>query len=978
MTKRLPVSSPQNSWTDGECVTKDDLDTEQNSNNSNDEAIVNNFFGSGVLLESLDNNIIFDTNELTPLQAGLVAAGTFDGNGLEPASQPTDNLLGNQLKVTLSDSTVFGRFSVKVLIIGLNFDGDLIMDRMNFYRNGEKVTANHYARVLTIMFNDLKGNNNCSANYGGRVLIEQAAPMYLSKDPKSVAQDFQPDIFFRDFRVADKSKGLYNTIQEAIGPNYNADDLNINITGLANRTLPAGSTTKRIGQKFQATTNNIQKITLLAGVYKNENADLDTLYDWSGDLIISFHRLQTKVACITDIVPDLDIEFDPDPNPLVELSFSQAELRAAGYTLTDVAQPVDFVFNDSMIGVPGGISPDEYYVVTARRSGSTVQGEIFFEVGADRLDQARLTIFNNGVWADVPEEDMWFQVWSDAGKITDGQAYDCGKGVFYPKTTTDPTTGQEIDNQERYFNFITNAYSVKNTGVVKAVSELNSPAQDQITGNTVFERKQNVPEFDFVTNSDLETLKETSDPLIIGCAEDNNPQNNPEIMGEQTLPGTAKGDVFTIVDPQPDILSQQLIGSVLIPNNDCAAKDYRIFKVDVCVDGYGDVNGDGVINDEDLFRMSQLIGESVFFPSTQQKIVDGYISLLELLRADVDNDGYVSANDFSLLQSYLNREINSFPAGTSFTHVDLTVQASVGRYDGYFDCGPNYLIDGYCTVVFPDDLTVEEREYYGNHAPPPSIDGEDVVFRTVPFEPVEYKILPQQFWVEYLINVNSKAKILPATFAREQSNDSPDCGDTTPFGCEDSIDRQQIECDPGQNDFYIPGNLILGEGSQILNEDGSNYKHDFEIYSIILQIPEEPLNEVNIDIFTKFLLDRGDKLTASGYAAPRYSDCTTVQPEDLALNRLRFDIAVQALNKNLDGYEPVDGYGIIVDDTIGVFMDHDKGILRLTMANMEVDSIFKSLITKIQITVYMKKAGWNNKPLVVTPDELAGFMTMGC
>ena len=88
MTKRLPVSSPQNSWTDGECVTKDDMDTEQASNNANDEAIVNNFFGSGVLLESLEGNIIFDTDELTPIQAGLVAAGTFDGNGLDPASQP--------------------------------------------------------------------------------------------------------------------------------------------------------------------------------------------------------------------------------------------------------------------------------------------------------------------------------------------------------------------------------------------------------------------------------------------------------------------------------------------------------------------------------------------------------------------------------------------------------------------------------------------------------------------------------------------------------------------------------------------------------------------------------------------------------------------------------------------------------------------------------------------------------------------------
>ena len=52
MTTRLPVSAIQNNYIDAQKVTKDDLDVEQNYNNSQNSAIVNNFFGSGILLES--------------------------------------------------------------------------------------------------------------------------------------------------------------------------------------------------------------------------------------------------------------------------------------------------------------------------------------------------------------------------------------------------------------------------------------------------------------------------------------------------------------------------------------------------------------------------------------------------------------------------------------------------------------------------------------------------------------------------------------------------------------------------------------------------------------------------------------------------------------------------------------------------------------------------------------------------------------
>ena len=108
----------------------------------------------------------------------------------------------------------------------------------------------------------------------------------------------------------------------------------------------------------------------------------------------------------------------------------------------------------------------------------------------------------------------------------------------------------------------------------------------------------------------------------------------------------------------------------------------------------------------------------------------------------------------------------------------------------------------------------------------------------------------------------------------------------------------------------------------------------------------------------------------------RYSDCTTVQDADLFLNRIRFDVAIQAFVPNFDGYTDADGYGIIVDDIIGVHLDQTTGILKLTVKDLFVDQVFKTLVTKIQILAYLKKGGWNNQVVTVEPSAVAGLLSV--
>ncbi len=975
MTIRIPVSTLQNRWNDAQRVDRSDLDTEQDHGNTAIAAVVNNHFGSGVLPASAEQNVLFDSDDLSSEQASILAAGDFDGTGMQVASQPSDTNLGNQIEVELTGTSAFGRLSTKVLIVGLDFQNVPQYDRFTFHRDEKQVTRKHYKHILGVFFNDFKGNNNCSRSLGGRIVIREAASFQLSRDPVTVSQDVEPNLFFRDFKTPDSAVSLYNTIQDGIGPEYSVDSLDINTTVKQNRYLAAGDVTSKIAEKFLIATNNIQKVTLLLGAVPDTTTTIDKKFDWSGNIVISVYELQTTVNCPTDYKPDLAIEFDPGAQPLAQLSFSQSELRDLGYVLTDVLQPVDFVFSETQLGSTTNsiVVPGRYYAVAINRAGAAGTGTIFTGVGNDKTDNARLSLFS-GVWVDVAEEDLWFQVWSDDAKVADGQAYDAGNGMQLDKTTIN-SVGAEVDYSLSDLPLADTGENTLNTAVIQAVTEESVREQDERTGNPVNSRKKFTPSFSFVTAAGLNALKAVGEPLIIGCAEDTNPKRNELLEKVQVFPGLVRGDTFTVVNPDPDLLSNNLLGSKLIPNTGCNVKDYRIFKVNYCVDGYGDVNGDGYIDNSDVVRCAALVGESLFFDSTQQKIVDGYISTLELLRADVDGDGYISATDVSLISQFVTRTITSFPVGATFTHLEIIVQQSIGRNDGYFDCDGYVRLDGYTgqNLVSPGALDPYELVYDG-YLSPVYMELVDSTFATVPFPGTTFQIVPQAFWQDYLLSFGSDARQVPVSLTYSSALSTASCSEAAPFGC---TDRSVVtpECDPGRNDIMFPDNVIIRRG-QILNPDGTHHKIDFEIGQVIVELPDVPLQESVLNVFDKFVADAGDGFTRAGFPAMRFADCSTVQSDGLARRQVKFGVAVQAFVPNLDGYDD-DGYGIIIDDIIGVYMDHTTGVLTLTISDLAVDDIYQTLVTKIEITVYLKKGGWNNGVLTVDASQVPGLLSSG-
>lgn len=976
MTKRQPVSILENTFHDAQKVTQEDLQIEQAHNDGKFSSIIQNHFGSGILLSQITQNILFNSDELNLTQISLVASNDFDGTGISPTIQPSDSNLGNQLEVELSNSNVFGRLSVKVLIIGLDFQGNIQYDRLTFHRNEKQVTSKHYTNIISLFFNDFKGNNSCSRLLNGTIIIREAASMQLSRNAIMVAQDVQPNLFFRDFKIADPvNNTLFTTLQIGIGSSYTVDSLNITTTDKIDRVLSANDVTSQIGQKFLATINNIQKITLLLGVQKDDLATTENWFNWAGDLVISLYSLQKTVDCPSDIVPNLAVDFDPEFVPLVQLSFNQQTLRDAGIVLTNILQPVDFVLSSTKVSSTTNpvIVPGEFYAVTIKRSGAATNGTLFTAVGSDKITNSRVTLFND-VWLDVPEEDMWFQIWTDAAKIADGQAYDSGIGVELNKTGIDPDTGAVIDYQSINHPFADSSSNILNIGVIQAVENQSSPTQDERTGSPVFSRQQFVPSFSFVNEINLLDLKKVSEPLIIGSGKDINPKQNPNLIKIQELPGLVKGNNFCIVNPDPDLLSLNLVGSKLIPNIS-AGFEYRIFKSTICTDGYGDVNADGYINSADIARASQLLGESLLLSSTQTKIINGTISSLEIKRADVDGDGYVTVNDVNLITAYVNRSINSFPVGSSFTRLCLQVQNSIGRNDGYYDCGECCVrLDGYggLNIVNASSLTLTELIYDGYQGTI-SIDGADPAFTTTPFVPVTFEIVSQPFWQDYFLIFDSKARQVPASFTYDEGIPKIDCVTPLINVCNDRADVG-VSTDPGRNDFFVPDNLVIGKG-EILRPDGSSFPVDFEVAHIILELPQIPLTEASINIFDKFVVDRGDGLTVAGLKCLRFSDCTTVKNTAINNNQIRFGVAIQSFVPNLDGYTELDGYTLIVDDIIGIYMDGTTGILKLSIKDLSVDSLYMTLVTKIQITVYLKKAGFENQTLIITPDLIAGLIS---
>ena len=1085
MTKRNPVSAQQNIWNNGQVVDDDDLSLEQQFNNTIQSSIISNHIGAGALPDDLLQNILFDSS---------LATGFLDGVAVFTQNQPSDNNFGNQLEIELSNSKAAGRKVIKIAIIGLDFQSNLQYETFVFKTNETQVSFKHFSKILLILFNDFIGDPNLSLNLGGKIVIREVKPLTLSRDAIMVSQDIEPNLFFRDFFVNANNTSLSMFLQAAL-PIYNIDSLNISTDVKDQKLLLNGDVTTQIGQKFKASTNNIQKISLLLSV---ENQDIGHTADlvWNGDLVVSIYPLQSNVTSPSDLVPNLPIEFPPNNIPIAQISFNYSSLQDNGVVLDSVPQPVDFIFSNSPIASGNILIPGNYYALTIKRSGAANKCDILVAAGGDQTPDSRITVFTGDLWVDIPEQDLWFRVWTDSAKLSDGQGYESGFGIIVPKTTLDEISGATIDHSLDHLQFSGNDVF---KAVISASTQETTPVEDQRTGEPILSRKQFVPQVELLNSLDITSLEKASDPLLAGAIVDKNRKffdSISSLINSKLYSATMAEDelLIKIIDDPTDttrfdtsvnslvtnLLNGDFVGAKIIPNNNSNSIFYKIAEARLCSMMVGDVDGNGIIDVNDLTllntylgynlntglplnstittngvtttavngyttyiapfsnlsniefqvvnsstnavvasgldgilvanpndpRLAQFTSATVNFNSitglssfklvmfnnfnpedkgifdiisldttlnviTIRKILLNGDTIGQMLRADIDGDFMITALDGYLLQSYIDRVVDpiftptSFPApttnpfnkiGTRFNILRFKLEKFVDR----FDDSTNVRV-GRSTALHPSPDIFAEDGYFFNHD-----------FYSSPVPIVFQK---QLSWDNSLVVTSSQIKQVPSIFTTQNGFIVNKC-ELDGIVCE--VYEEPPDFDPGKVDAFIPNNLIIGNGGEIVNPDGSNYKVDFEIGTIVLEIPAASFtSERFINIFTDFVADFNQSgLTRLGFPAMKFADCSRVEMNALLNNQVRFSVAVQSFSPNIDGIDSSGITGAIVDGKIGVNMDYASGILALDFTNLLQDIILQTANTKIQITVLLKKAGFNNIPLFVDSEKTFNMLEL--
>lgn len=1088
MTKRVEVSTSKNIWFDTQKVDDSDLTLEQDHNASTSAAIINNHIGTGIVPETLNPVVIFDSS----LHVGLL-----DGIAIPAQNQPTNNNLGAQLEISLTNSEARGLKKIKVGIIGLDFEGNLQFETFSFRKNEKQVGKKHFTNILVLLFNDFIGDPNLSHNLGGKIVIKEAQGMLLSRDTKVISQDVQPNLFFRDFFV-DSAFSLNGILQNAL-PTYNIDTLNIHTAVRDNKVLANGDVVTHYGQKFKATTNNIQKITTLLSV-RNLGINPNDLV-WNGDLILTVYKLQTTVTNPLDIIPNLDIEFQPNSVPIAQVSVDFVSLKNNGIVLDNTPQPVDFILSNSPIAGGNVLEVGSYYAFTLKRSGAANKCDILIAVGDSHLDDSRVTAFTGTVWVDIPEEDLWFQIWSDSAKVSDGQAYDTGHGIQIEKTTIDPVTQATIDHSFGNLDFVGNdVYHA----MLSAKQKNSTPIPSEITGNPVNSRQQMVPQIDMLNTIALSNIDSASEPLLLGAISDKNIKYHDSISEQiraHLRSATVVGDniLIKVIDDATDtgrydtdvnelvasLLNGNLVSAKITPNSGSPSIFYRIAQAELCNMIVGDVNGDGIVDKTDLdllgiyngfnlnvspplttsitttgnivdgynttfvngystitspfaneFSLSiqlvrktdgyviaesledvviiadpnnsslaQLTASSIQFNNietlsnysivvtnstvennnggfdivsvqtatdvlTIKKILLTKESIEAMFRADIDGDFVVSDDDGYLLSEYISNNTDTLsststyprPAtnaytkiGTTFNVIRLKLEKFEDRQDDYSDSIGSGRPDN---VHAPVDLYLSDG-YFHSHD-----------FYT---NPSLISFDKRLVWHDDLVVVNSKPKLLPSVFTTTSGDTHYEC-DVNGLNC--LIYPQQPNFDKGRVDYFVPDNLIIGSGMK--NPDGSDYKVDFEVATVTIEVPDGLFGtERTINLIQDFIAEyEGKGVTKLGYPAMRFADCSYVQQNALNNDQIRFAVAVQSYSPVVDGLS-TDGYeGAIVDGKMGVYVDHDNGLLTVNFSHLYEDETLPTLSTKIQVTVFIKKAGFNNKPKFIDSQKTTNLLSL--
>jgi hypothetical protein len=706
MKSRVSSVLPKANFYDGQKVTESDLDAEQLHNQSVSSGIINDFHGSGIVKDSLfESNILLNTS--TPgvyakegfpnLTKETIELGRFDGLPIKLDLQPSDSF-GNRLELELFNADIGGRIETKVLIVGFAYSslserGQLVTEMVSFQKNGTLLSKYYYKEILSVIFNNFSGGvgrtelepSKNSLNViaeSGYLEIRECEPLKVF--PKSVVSEQieSPNFDLNTFITGDTGTSIEALLMEAIGDDVNFSDLYFELSpAIVVSFEKNGSVSKSFGHKFLSKSNNLQRVDLLLSVDADTSLPAEQQFDFSGELVLSVHNIQSETKCSTDLVPDRLLDFDPEIEPILEISFDQSDLATLGYSLNSYPQPIAFNLASTLIADPNitpGIEEGKYYAVILSRRGDTRTGTINLQVGWDKptrknengqiltpeerfqKQSGRFFEFDTSTkrYVDYSSYSLWHKIHADCLEITSGTAYS-NDSLLISIPKTEPFVGNtEISKYIDGISLANVSFESSNYVVLSHIQSFKAPTTHPRTGNIAYTRIVDTGEISVCNQTDFSSLSEQN-PLIIAKVLDRNVRSASRITQEVTLPGTVGSNYILIIDPLSTLLTDNLVGRILTPDVSCECnKKYNIIKTECLSYSVGDINNDGTIDSLDISELVNIMGNTINSSSTERKILSGELDLIKFKQSDLNGDDTVDGTDLEILEDAVDGYVN--------------------------------------------------------------------------------------------------------------------------------------------------------------------------------------------------------------------------------------------------------------------------------------------------------------------------------
>jgi hypothetical protein len=891
MTQKISLKSANNIFGDALTITKENLTLEQDYNTKIQSGLIENHIDSGILLDNLTQKVLFNSSYYSQdiFRSGIKS--WMDGL--------SDSTYGNQLEITLSGTNVGGNRVIKIAIFGYDLNQTLIVEYFYFRFNETQISKQHFTLLRAMIIDDWKSDQVLI----GSIVVKEAKPLFLSKNSLVLSQNIEPSIFFRDFTN-------YTTILNSA---LLSDNWTTLFTTLKTDNILLGTDINtQIGEKFLATSDNLQKLRLLL---KSNNTGI------YGNITLSIYPLQTTINNPLLYVPQIQIEYDPDVIPAFQAVIS--------LTLDNLDyQPVSFDLN----GIK--LIAENYYIFTIKNTTVHTSNLYIASSQTKWISDARKSTFsqygttNEGVWTDDSTQDLWFELYADSLKITDGKYYTSGIGTSIDK---------HISTSDYCYTDI-NSPLLSNKSQCSIVASLivnkSILKTDPRTGQKVYIAKQSDPLI-----SIKEDWKVLDSDLLLGRAIDTNSTINLTLTTNQTfhtnIPIINNNEIY-IINYDTDLNSYDFINSQVVVNVNGTINTYSVDAFEIYYATYGDVNLDGKVDKDDINLLSAIQTAGANYWTFVSALTTQY-SIISLICGDVNNHRSISSSNDNL--------------------ITLTNYVEGGTYTGII--GSKFKI----AKIKVSDPTIDYRDDNYNKTYHNIIDLYSI-FVGLNLNNVSLTFTTIKKWNDGNVLLTNLQKYVPQAFrSLEQIPTLP--SDGSGYTKLDILEASYFSSH-NKVDLLAPNNLIVD--GQILNSNLTHYKVDFETSTITLYINGTTNDTVvSVDIFNNLVVDSGNGFTNKHYPALKFADGTTVKVDALLKDQVRFSVSIESYVAN-------DPTAFAYND-IAADLNHNTGVLNLNFKNLVAGGQTSNVyVSKLCINVYLKKSGFNNTPLVLDQTQTSNLL----